>query len=84
MAASVAAAPIAGIGQACPPSVAAAFSVHDRLDQGRFDIHLSAQVELRPGVFKPIARACEQEQNPDGSIAVQVKAHDDPTWRKGV
>jgi len=48
------------------------------------EVHLSAQVEIRPGVFRPIAWASEQEQNADGSIAVEVKAHDDPSWRKGV
>ena len=47
-------------------------------------VHLSTEVEIRPGVFRPIAWACEQEQNANGSVAVKVKVHDDPTWRKGV
>jgi len=48
------------------------------------EVHLSAQVEIRPGAFQAVAWASEQEQNADGSIAVTVKAHDDPSWRKGV
>ena len=48
------------------------------------EVHLSVQVEIRPGVFRPVAWACEQEQNADGSVTVNVKAQDDPTWRKGV
>jgi hypothetical protein len=47
-------------------------------------VHLSAQLEIRPGVLKPVAWACEQPLNPDGSIAVEVKKKDDPSWRKGV
>jgi hypothetical protein len=49
---------------------------------GRLD--LSAQVELRPGVLKPVAWTCEQPLNPDGSLAIDVKRDDDPGWRKGV
>jgi len=45
---------------------------------------LSAEIELRPGVFKPVAWACEQPINSDGSITVLVKDVNDPTWRKGV
>ena len=47
-------------------------------------VELSAEIELRPGVFKPVTWACEQPLNPDGSITVQVKDLKDPTWRKGV
>jgi hypothetical protein len=47
-------------------------------------VHLSAQLEIRTGVLKPVAWACEQPLNPDGSIAVEVKKKDDPDWRKGV
>jgi len=46
--------------------------------------NLSAQLELRPGVFKPIAWACDQQLNSDGSITINVKAHNDPNWRKGI
>jgi hypothetical protein len=47
-------------------------------------VHLSARVEIRPGILKPIAWACDQAINPDGSITVEVKRQDDPAWRKGV
>jgi len=47
-------------------------------------LRLSAQLELRPGVMKPIAWACEQPLNPDGSINIEVRHNDDPNWRKGV
>ncbi|HYA24868.1 MAG TPA: hypothetical protein VEF05_11950, partial [Terriglobales bacterium] len=47
-------------------------------------IHLSAELEIRPGVVKPVAWACEQPLNPDGSIALEVRKTDDPGWRKGV
>jgi hypothetical protein len=47
-------------------------------------LHLSAELEIRPGVLKPITWACEQELNRDGSIAIVVRKSDDPAWRKGV
>jgi hypothetical protein len=47
-------------------------------------VQLSAQIEMRPGVLKPVAWACEQPLNPDGSITVEVKPQDDRGWRKGV
>jgi hypothetical protein len=47
-------------------------------------VQLSAEVELRPGVFRPVTWACEQPLNSDRSITVQVKDVNDPTWRKGV
>jgi len=47
-------------------------------------VHLSAELEIRPGVLKPVIWACEQPLNPDGSIAVEVRKNDDPGWRKGV
>ena len=47
-------------------------------------VHLSAELEIRPGVLKPVAWACEQPLNPDGSIAVEVRKNDNPGWRKGV
>jgi hypothetical protein len=47
-------------------------------------LHLSAQLEVRPGVVKPVAWTCEQPLNADGSIAIDVKRDDDPGWRKGV
>ncbi len=47
-------------------------------------VQLSAQLEIRPGVMKPVTWACEQPVNPDGSITVDIKPADDPGWRKGV
>jgi hypothetical protein len=48
------------------------------------DVHLSARIELRPDVFKPLAWACEQPLNPDGSISISVRGNNDPNWRKGI
>jgi hypothetical protein len=47
-------------------------------------INLSAQIELRPGVKKAVAWACEQPVNADGSVTVELKSESDPGWRKGV
>ena len=47
-------------------------------------LNLSAQLEIRPGVTKPIAWACEQPTQPDGSIAIELKGENDSGWRKGV
>lgn len=47
-------------------------------------VHLWAQLEIRPGVFRPLAWACEQPLESDGSIIVDVKGENDPGWRKGV
>jgi hypothetical protein len=47
-------------------------------------VNLSAEIEIRPGVLKPIAWACEQPGNADGSIAIDVKPMDDPKWRKAI
>jgi hypothetical protein len=47
-------------------------------------VHLKAQLEVRPGVLRPVAWACEQPLNSDGTITVDVKRQDDPKWRKGV
>lgn len=47
-------------------------------------INLSAHLEIRPGVKKPIAWACEQPVNDDGSITLELKADNDRGWRKGV
>lgn len=45
---------------------------------------LSAKLEIRPGVWKPVTWACEQPLNPDGSISVDVKSSTGAGWRKGV
>jgi hypothetical protein len=47
-------------------------------------INLSAKIEVRPGVTKPVAWACEQPVNPDGSMTVVLKGERDPKWRKGI
>ncbi|MGH9553411.1 MAG: hypothetical protein ACRD3W_28780, partial [Terriglobales bacterium] len=47
-------------------------------------VQLSAQLEIRPGVKKNVAWACEQPVNPDGSITVELKSDNDRGWRKGV
>jgi hypothetical protein len=45
---------------------------------------LSAELEIRPGMKKPIAWACEQPVNADGSVTVELKSENDRGWRKGV
>jgi len=47
-------------------------------------LNLSAQLEVRPDVLRPIAWACEQPVNPDGSITIELKGTSDQGWRKGV
>jgi hypothetical protein len=42
------------------------------------NLHLSAQLEVRPGILRPVAWVCEQ------SAIVPVKGDNDPGWRKGV
>ena len=48
------------------------------------NVFLSAQLEIRPGMKKPVAWACEQPVSPDGSLRVELKSESDPDWRKGV
>jgi len=48
------------------------------------DVKLSAHLEIRPGVKRPVAWACEQPVNADGSITTTLKSDSDPGWRKGV
>ena len=50
----------------------------------RGKVHLSALLETRPGTHKPVAWACEQPVNADGSITVELKREGDRGWRKGV
>jgi hypothetical protein len=47
-------------------------------------VFLSAELEIRPGVKKPIAWACEQPVNSSGSITIELKSESDRGWRKGV
>lgn len=48
------------------------------------EVHLSAEIEIRPGVLKPIAWACEQPVNADGSVTIVVKPLNDRKFRKSV
>jgi len=50
----------------------------------RGKVQLSAQLEIRPGIKKPVAWACEQPVNADGSITVELKSAGDRGWRRGV
>jgi hypothetical protein len=50
----------------------------------RGKVELSAQLDIRPGVIKPVAWACEQPLNANGSITVELKTENDRGWRKGV
>jgi len=47
-------------------------------------VQLSAHLEIRPGVKKAVAWACEQPLNADGSISVPLHKPDERGWRKGV
>jgi hypothetical protein len=47
-------------------------------------IDLLAEIEIRPGVLKPVVWACEQPLNPDGSISVEIKPMNDSNWRKSI
>jgi hypothetical protein len=47
-------------------------------------VNLSTSIEVRPGVTRPVAWACEQPVNPDGSITIELKSEKDTKWRKGV
>ena len=47
-------------------------------------LNLSARLEVRPGVLRPIAWACEQPVNSDGTITLELKDANDHGWRKGV
>ena len=46
-------------------------------------IQLSAQLELRPGIKRPVAWACEQPVNADGSITVELKGDKRPRMEEG-
>src|SRR5882757_4759971 len=47
-------------------------------------VNLLAEIEMRPGVLRPLAWACEQPVNEDGSVSIEVKKIDDPKWRKAI
>jgi hypothetical protein len=48
------------------------------------NVYLNAEIEIRPGVLKPVAWASEQSLNSDGSITVQLQGENTPGWSKGV
>ena len=54
------------------------------LPAGYRGVQLLAQIEIRPGMKKPIAWACAQSRNSDGSITIDLKSENGPGWRKGV
>jgi hypothetical protein len=47
------------------------------------DVVMKAELETN-GVRRPVRWACAQPANPDGSLTVRLKRHDDEGWRKGV
>jgi hypothetical protein len=47
-------------------------------------IDLLAEIEMRPDVLKPIAWACDQPLNQDGSLSLQIRPMNDPNWRKSI
>ena len=59
----------------------ASFVLPQGLD-GR-DVVLKGELETN-GIRRPIRWACAQPLNPDGSLTIRLKRHDDPDWRKGV
>jgi hypothetical protein len=47
-------------------------------------IDLLAEIEMRPDVLKPIAWACDQPLNQDGSLSLQIRPMNDSNWRKSI
>ncbi|WP_127579338.1 hypothetical protein [Paenibacillus koleovorans] len=47
-------------------------------------VRLSAELETKPGVRHPLNWACAQPVHVDRSITIQLKAHNESGWRKGV
>jgi hypothetical protein len=46
-------------------------------------VRLRAEIETR-GVRRPLRWACAQPVDAAGALAVQLKRHDEPDWRKGI
>jgi hypothetical protein len=44
---------------------------------------MRAEIEVK-GVRRPARWACAQPVNPDGALTLELKAADDPSWRKGI
>ena len=47
-------------------------------------VHLSASIETKAGIRRPVRWACEQPLEPDGSLQIEVKRQGDRDWRKGI
>jgi hypothetical protein len=47
-------------------------------------VFLSAELESKGGIRRPLRWACEQPLEPDGSFRLLVKPRTDGNWRKGV
>ena len=47
------------------------------------EVMLRAELETK-GVRRPVRWACAQPTNPDGSLTIRLKRHDDTNWRKGI
>ena len=46
-------------------------------------VTMRAEIDVK-GVRRPARWACAQPVNPDGSLTLNLKAADDPSWRKGI
>lgn len=47
-------------------------------------MQLRAELEIRPGVRRPVRWACEQPLESSGAFAIELKGFNEPGWRKGV
>ena len=45
---------------------------------------IRAEIETKGGIRRPVRWASAQPANPDGSLTIELLAHDDKRWRKGV
>ena len=60
----------------------AAFAVPRELE-GQ-SVFLSAELETKNGVHRPVRWACEQPLESNGSFRIEIKKQSDPDWRKSV
>jgi len=47
------------------------------------EVRLRAEIEVK-AVRRPVRWACAQALDEEGALAVRLKKHDDPDWRKGI
>ncbi|MDQ6652413.1 MAG: hypothetical protein M3Y84_06690 [Acidobacteriota bacterium] len=47
-------------------------------------MRISAEIETKGGIRRPVRWASAQPANPDGSLTIQLIPRDDKRWRKGV